>query len=92
LPKSQQSFDQPGHALAGVVNASQIMQRLFVELLAGGFLQDLTEAGQAAQRRAQVVRDRVSERLQLAIRCLQLSRAFGDALLQLGVHLLHFAL
>ena len=45
-----------------------------------------------AQRRAQVVRDRIRERLQLAIGDFQLGRALGDAALEIVIQDAHFVL
>ncbi|GMU49141.1 MAG: hypothetical protein AMXMBFR31_13670 [Candidatus Desulfobacillus denitrificans] len=45
------------------------------------------EAVDRPQRRAQVVRNRIAEGLQLPVRFLQLPRALGHALLELGIQL-----
>ena len=54
------------------------------------FLQQFHEAKDMAQRRAQIVGDGITERLQLLVGGLQLRRAFDDALLQFGVQLANF--
>ena len=56
-----------------------------VELVAVVLEQRLAEAVDAAQRRAQVVGDRIAERLELLVGGLQLGRALDDPLLELGV-------
>jgi len=58
---------------------------LIVEAVAVVVEQDLAEAVEGAQRRAQVVRDRVGERLQLFVGGVELGGACPDALLQLQV-------
>ena len=50
-------------------------------------LEDLHEAGDRAQRRAQVVRHRVAERLELAIGGAQFRGCVLDTLLELGARL-----
>ena len=49
----------------------------------GVFLQQFHEAHDMAQRRAQIVGDGITERLQFLVGGLELRRAFGDALFQI---------
>ena len=81
----QQSGHQVLHLLHRVADPLQILLRVFVELVAAEVVQRLAEAVDAGQRRAEVVRHRVRERLQLRVRCFQL----GGAAAQHQVALLH---
>src|ERR1035437_10350500 len=56
------------------------------------FSQQFHEAQDMAQRRAQIVRDGITERLQLLVGGLQLRRAFDDALLQFRIEPADFIL
>ena len=59
------------HAAGRVPDPVEVAARLVVEHRAGVLDQRLAEAVDAAQRRAQVVRDRVAERLELAVGVVQ---------------------
>ena len=63
----QQIVDQPAHALGRVAHARQMILSGFVEPIAPVLAQRLREAVDAAQRRAQVVRHGIAERLELAV-------------------------
>ncbi len=54
------------------------------------FQQDVREAVDGAQRRAQVVRNRIGKRLQFLVGRFQLRRALGDALFQFLIELADF--
>ena len=72
--------------------ALQVVERLVVEPRRRGLAQDLTESGQAAKRRAQIVGDGVGKRFELAIRRFELLRSLFDARFELCVHALHLGL
>ena len=63
----QQVVDEPSHALRGVADAGEVVLAGLVEALAPVLAQRLSEAVDAAQRRAQVVRHGIAERLELAV-------------------------
>src|SRR5262249_53222119 len=80
----EQTVDQGLHAAAAGEHALEQMLAVGRERIVVVFTQRLCEAGDAAQRRAQIVRYRVAERLQLAVRGLKLDGAFLHASLELA--------
>ncbi len=92
LGKIQQVLDQLAHALRRGADASEVAARLLGHLLGKVLEQRLAEAVDRAQRRAQVVRHRIAERLELGVGRLQLDGALLDARFQLGVEPQHFFL
>ena len=61
-----------------------------IELAGVVFLENLNEAGNRADRRAQIVRHRIAERFELAVGRAQLRGAVFDAMLELGARLFDF--
>lgn len=82
LRQRQQRIDELRHARCGSSDAMQIAQPFVVQLLRVFLQQQLTEAVDAAQRSTQIVRDRIIESFQLAIRGLQCRRALLQRRLQ----------
>ena len=83
--QAQQIVDQPCHALRSLEDIVYVKQAVFIQA-AGGFIsQDLRIAGYAAQRRAQIVGNRVGKGLQLPVGNFQFGSALAHALFQLGV-------
>ena len=78
----EQIVNQPAHLLAAVADALQITPAFLGQLRAIILEHDAGKPVHGPQRRAQIVRDRIAERLQLLVRRLQLRRALADALLQ----------
>jgi hypothetical protein len=71
--------------LRGAADPRQVALAFGIELrlvVIGGCVR---EAIDAAQRRSQIVRDRVAESLELAIRLFELARAFTNATLEIGI-------
>ena len=83
----EQVVDKLGHPAAGGLHAVQVVQRFLVEQVAVIFQQGLAKALDAAQRGAQVVRDGIRERFQLAVGGGQLLGALQDAPFQSLVEL-----
>ena len=83
--EGQQIVNQIPHPLCRLGNRRQMAQALFGKRRPGVLLQQFHEAHDMAQRRAQIVGDGITERFQFLVGGLQLRRAFGDALFQLGV-------
>ncbi len=69
--KAQHVVNQLAHLLGGFADALQVMPRFFGERIVKILQQNAAEAIQRAQGSAQVVRNRVGERLQLAVAGLQ---------------------
>ena len=67
----EQRVDQIVHPRRGGEHATQVISRLVVELVPQVLGERLRERADRAQRRAQIVRDRVAERLELAHRRLE---------------------
>ena len=80
----EESVHQPGHVVGRSLDAAQVASAGVVQRLAVVLQQDLAEPIERAERRAQVVGDRVGERLELAVRRLELRRPLGDAALEVG--------
>ena len=80
--EGQQVVNQFPHPFRGLGNVRQMVEVFFGKRGAGVLLQHLHEAQDMAQRRAQIMRDGITERFQFLVGGLQLRRAFGDALLQ----------
>jgi hypothetical protein len=70
--EQQQVVDQLAHSVGGGQHPDQIVPGVTGQGVAVLVLQDLAEADQGLQRRAQVVGDRIAERLQLLVLALQL--------------------
>ena len=81
----QQVVDQQRHAPRRIADDLQVMPGLLVRAFAQVAVELVGEAGDMAQRRAQVVRDRIAERLQLAVDLGHLL----DLALKLPVQFLH---
>ena len=84
LRQAQQVIDDRAHPLARRLDSPGVAAAGFAENLAVLLDQRLAEPVQPAQRSAQVMGDRVAERLQVLVRPLQFSRALLDAGLELG--------
>ena len=80
-----QCVDQDGHALGTGADAHELVAVALVQARPGLFGEDAREAVDRAQRRAQVVRHRVGEGLQLAHRGLELGGARAHPRLELLV-------
>ncbi len=85
----QQAIDQLAHVARRVADGGEVARGGLVALQAQVFFQQTHEAGDVPQRRAQVVRDRVGEGLEVAIGRQQLLGALDDALFQLVVDVAH---
>src|SRR5262249_50895543 len=81
----QERIDQARHALARRLHAPQAVPALLVDAARVLVVENPAETLYGAQRRAQVVRHREGEALELAIRELELRGALAHALFQLGV-------
>ncbi len=92
LREVEQVLDQLPHALGRCANPPEIALRLVRHVLGEVVDQGLAEPVDRAQRRPQVVRHRIAERLQLGVRGLQLGGALRDARLELGVQPQHLFL
>ena len=83
----QQVVDQLAHAPRVDLDAIEMPLRGVIELVGVILFEDLHEAGDRAQRRAQIVRDRITERFELAIGGAQFGGPQFDALLEIGAAL-----
>ena len=81
----QQVINQTPHPACRLRNRGQMMEAFFGKRWADVLFQQFHEARDVAQRRAQIVGDGITERLQILVGLLQLRRAIDDALLQLRV-------
>ena len=84
LRERQQVVDQVAHPPRVDLDALERSPAIGIELVAVILLEDLNEAGNGADRRAQVVRHRVAERFELAVGRAQFGGAHLDAMLELG--------
>ncbi len=75
----EDAVDQLRHALGAVHDAPQVVAPHLVELVAAVLDERVAEAGDAAQRGAQIMGHGVGEGLQLAVGELELRGAVGDA-------------
>ena len=75
----EDAVDELRHAEAPRDDVVEIAARAWRQPFAKLFGECVTEAHDRSERRAQVVRDRVSERFELPIRGVQICRAFGHA-------------
>jgi hypothetical protein len=85
--QTQQIGDQLVHAIGGFLDRLHAGTFRLVQAREAAALEDFRKRGDVAQRRAQIVRDRVSERLEFALSGLQRPCALRQKLLELGVHL-----
>src|ERR1019366_8421492 len=85
----KQVVDQLPHSLAFAADAVEVFARLSIELVGAVFEQGQAPAVDAAQRRAQVVRYRIGERLQFLVDGFELNRAVAHALVEFGVEPAH---
>ena len=85
--KLQQVVNQQSHALRFGTDPIEVLVRPFVELAGIVFGKCEAPAVDAAQRRAQVVRDRIGKRFQFLVGGFELSGALTNPLFQLGVEL-----
>ena len=81
----EQIVNQMRHTLAGRTHALQMLAPVVLQPIAIVFEQHLTEAVDAAQRRAQIMRHRVAECFELAVGSGQLGRALLHQLLEMVV-------
>ena len=88
LRERQQIVDQLAHAARVDLDALEMASRRRVERGGVILLENLHEAGDGAQRRAQVVRHRIAERLELAVGGAQFRGPRLDAQLEIDAALL----
>src|SRR5207253_4027012 len=81
----EQIIDERPHLFCRFGNRPQMFSRIRIERLSRGGEEDFEKALDMAQRRAQIVRNRVAERLEFLIGILQLRRAFLHAMLEFNV-------
>ena len=81
----QHRVDQLAHPHRPRADPLEVVPALLAHLIPTLVAQQLAERVHRSQRRAEVVRDRIGERLQLPVRPLEIRGARGDALLELGV-------
>ena len=78
--KGEQRIDQRAHLLRGRADDSQIFFAAGVETLAKTLLQHFYKAVDVPERRAQIVRNRIAERIEFPKRGVQLSGALAATL------------
>src|SRR5262245_54319731 len=83
--EDQQAVNQTAHVVGRLDDAPQVIFPGLVERSGRMLPQQIGEAGDVAQRRAQVVRDRVGEGLQLLVAGLDFRRSARDAIFQFFV-------
>src|SRR5581483_1447994 len=86
----EQIKDEPIHVLGRSADMFGIFFAYLVEPIAEVLQQRLAKPAHHAQRRAQVVRDRIGERLHLLVGLAELGGALGDPVLELRLRLSEF--
>src|SRR5579859_1447434 len=80
--QAQQCIDQLAHALHAAAHTPNVISSYVIDGLCVVFLQGQAEAIDGAQRSTQIVRDGVTESLELTVNAFQLSRSQANAILQ----------